>query len=704
MTEVFLFCFLCFSRYENVCRSLFEDHKLMFSFLLCANIMMKAGTVDASEFRFLVGGGTSQKKNPNPALGWLSNNAWSELLAMSEQPVFEGFETCFEENIDTFLNYYEAATPHLEKLPEPFETSLNQFQKLTVLRCLRPDKMVLALRDFIENNLGARFIDPPPFDLKSSFVSSNVNIPLIFVLSAGADPSLDIYNFAQEMGMGEKYNYISLGQGQGPIAVRFMKQAMQRGGWVLLQNCHLAASWLPTLEKLVEDIDPNDCDPTFRLWLTSMPTDKFPVAILQNGVKMTLEPPKGLRANLTRTFLSFTDAQLDDCKKPDQFKKLLYSLAFFHAVILDRRKFGPLGWNIPYQFTEPDLSVCITQLREFLNLFDDIPFKVIHFLTYDVHYGGRVTDDKDRRTMCNILDDFVNPNVMADDYSFSPSGDYKSLVPGNKQYYLDQIKEFAGVPNPEIFGLHPNADITCASDELARMFSTILMLLPRQAGGKGKSSEDVIGETARFIKDTLPAQFDSDAIAKKYPTMYEESMNTVLSQEAIRYNRLLGVMRSSLNNLLKALKGEVVMSSELEKCGTSIFVNQVPEMWQGVSYPSLMPLAQWVVDLKARCKFLTNWFNTGIPNVFWISGFFFPQAFLTGTLQNFARKFAYPIDTISFSFRVMEQKFEDVTARPDIGCYIRGLFLEGCRWDQAEYTLTDSRPRELFTSMPMVWN
>jgi dynein heavy chain len=179
-------------------------------------------------------------------------------------------------------------------------------------------------------------------------------------------------------------------------------------------------------------------------------------------------------------------------------------------------------------------------------------------------------------------------------------------------------------------------------------------------------------------------------------------MNTVLIQESIRYNRLLDVMRKSLASLLKALKGEVVMNNELEKMSTSIFNNQVPEMWSAVAYPSLMPLAAWVHDLRARCQFLIDWFQQGIPKVFWISGFFFPQAFLTGTLQNFARKFTFPIDTISFSFRVMDMQEEDVQERPEIGCYIRGLFLEGCRWDPIEKSLSDSKPRELFSQMPIV--
>ena len=69
------------------------------------------------------------------------------------------------------------------------------------------------------------------------------------------------------------------------------------------------------------------------------------------------------------------------------------------------------------------------------------------------------------------------------------------------------------------------------------------------------------------------------------------------------------------------------------------------------AYPSLKPLAAWVTDLVDRMKFIQDWIDSGIPSVFWISEFF-PQAFLTGTLQNFARKAVISIDTITFDFKV----------------------------------------------------
>ncbi|BBN11637.1 hypothetical protein Mp_5g13570 [Marchantia polymorpha subsp. ruderalis] len=627
--------YFTYSLYVNVCRSLFEKHKLMFSMMLCIKILQGKGEVDSLEWRFLLSGGISSVLTlKNPAPDWLTD------------------------------------------------------------------------KDFVTHHLGQRFIEPPAFDLATCFKDGTPNSPLIFVLSPGADPMADLLKLAEDHRFTKKFEKVSLGQGQGPKAEKLLAQGMERGMWVCLQNCHLSQSWMPALDRIVDNIDPEKVHKDFRLWLTSMPSPDFPVAILQNGVKMTLEPPKGLRSNMIRSYLRYTDKQLNDCAKPDEWKRLVFATCLFHAVIQERRKFGPLGWNIRYDFTDGDLSVCQVQIRMFLNDYEDIPFKVIRFLCGEINYGGRVTDDKDRRLMNTLLQTFVTAEVCTEKgYKFSESGVFCIPDASNCNAFLTYCREIPLAPKPEIFGLHENADITCDQNESNDLYGTVLTLQPREsASGTGMSREDIIEKKCKDMLAVVPPVYDVEVVLQKYPTMYNESMNTVLTQECIRYNGLLSVMKRSLQDALKALKGLVVMSPDLEMLCNSIFLNLVPEMWQGKAYPSLKPLSAWIDDLLERCKFISKWIAEGVPAVIWISGFFFPQAFLTGTLQNFARKHRMAIDTVSFDYQEMDtDSVKTLTRQPESGCYIRGLYLEGARWDSQAHLLTESRPKELFTDCPIIW-
>ena len=139
-----------------------------------------------------------------------------------------------------------------------------------------------------------------------------------------------------------------------------MSRAMKDGSWVILQNCHLCISWMPTLEKLVEETDARRVHKNYRLWCTTYPHPDFPSAILQNAVKMTIEPPAGLRANLLG---SYTNDPISDpdffcsVEREKEWRAFLFALCFFHALIQERREFGALGWNNPYEFNNSDLRI-----------------------------------------------------------------------------------------------------------------------------------------------------------------------------------------------------------------------------------------------------------------------------------------------------------------------------------------------------------
>lgn len=135
-------------------------------------------------------------------------------------------------------------------------------------------------------------------------------------------------------------------------------------------------------------------------------------------------------------------------------------MAFFHAIVQERRKFGPLGWNIRYEFNDSDLETSRTMLKIFLDEQEDIPWDALLYVTGHINYGGRVTDDWDRRCLISLLRQYSNNDILEDGYKFSESGIYFAPTNGPLDVYRNYIDTLPLIDNPEVFGLHENANIT----------------------------------------------------------------------------------------------------------------------------------------------------------------------------------------------------------------------------------------------------
>jgi dynein heavy chain, axonemal len=260
-------------------------------------------------------------------------------------------------------------------------------------------------------------------------------------------------------------------------------------------------------------------------------------------VKMTNEPPKGFKSNLLRSFGNLVkEEDYEGMSKPLQWKKLLTGLMFFHSNIQERRKFGPLGWNIRYAFDESDLETSIAVLRRFLQEQEVLPWDALNYVTGQINYGGRVTDDWDRRCLMSILSIYMVPEILTEEYKFSRSGNYYAPPAGKMSDTLQYFESLPLTDDPEVFGMHENANVTFNTNESLALMVALLGLQPRSSGGgTGKTSDDVVLELAQtFESDSPELLLEDDAGPTTFviqPNGLLTSLAICLAQEMVKFNK-----------------------------------------------------------------------------------------------------------------------------------------------------------------------
>ncbi|KAB0795300.1 hypothetical protein PPYR_12139 [Photinus pyralis] len=690
--------------YQNTCRTLFERHKLLFSFYMCIKILEAQGKIVPHEYNFLLKGGVvlDRENQPDNPCSWLNGEGWDNVTELDKLPGFHGVVGCFEQFTRDWRDWYIHTEPETLPLIDEWENICNEFQRMLFVRSVRQDRLSFCVMNFIINQLGPKFVEPPVLDVKAVFEESIPQTPLIFVLSPGVDPTGALISFADSLDMGDNFHTLSLGQGQAPIATRLITTGIKEGNWVFLANCHLSLSWMPKLDKIVETIQTAKVHPDFRLWLSSNPNPDFPLSILQAGIKMTTEPPKGIKANLKRMYQIITEDQFNLCQAREKYKKLLFGLCYFHAILLERKKFQQLGWNVIYSFNDADFEVSENLLSIYLDEYPITPWDALKYLIAGVNYGGHVTDDWDRRLLLTYIDQyFCEDSLSTPYYRLSSLATYFIPRDGSLQSYIDYINVLPNSDRPEAFGQHPNADITSLNSETRLMCETLMSLQIQASSSAAESKEEKVLQMAADVLLKIPSPIDYETTDKLIGAE-KSPLDVVLLQEIQRYNLLLVGIRLSLNELQKGIKGLVVMSSELEDIFVCIDEGRVPSPWLK-TYPSLKLLGSWTRDLVGRVEHFLQWAETIKPPLFfWLSAYTFPTGFLTACLQTAARGMEVPIDTLGWEFTVLTVEEHAIVEKPPLGVYVKGLYLEGAGWDKKNAILIEPLPMQLVCAMPLI--
>ncbi|KAI3386976.1 hypothetical protein SNEBB_002464 [Seison nebaliae] len=728
------------------CTGIFEKHKLLFSFQITVKLEMDKETISQEELDFFIKGNISLTKSERQKnFDWLPSDAWENCVALAAK-FPESFGTLLDDidkNEEVWKTWFNFDTPEKQPFPLQYD-ELELFQKLILIRCFRIDRVYRSINNFVTDMMGEAYVTPPVIQFEAIWEQSTAFSPIVFILSPGSDPTTDLLKFAERSNFGaSKVRLLAMGQGQETVALSLLQQSASRGYWLMLQNCHLLPKWLKRLEKDIEAL--SKPHPDFRLWLTTDPSPIFPIGILQRSVKVVTEPPNGLKLNLRNTYHRISANALYECSHPS-FPSLVYVLAFFHAVVIERRKYDKIGWNIGYDFNESDFRVCMQIINTYLtkaNLSKNpllMPWNSLKYLIGEVMYGGRAIDDFDRRILRTYMDEYMGDFIFDkfQPFHFYQNEEVSYVIPQpseefteeekkakaellaksqgkklknmedltalvSKELYLEYIETMPLVNTPEVFGLHANAEIGYYTKSAKDMWMQLLELQPQTSDSStSMSREDYIDSIAVDILKKVPKKYDLEKIRQKYKDKMTPT-TIVLFQELDRFNYLLSKMYKTLTTLRKALKGEVGMSSELDDLSKSLYNARLPNSWSRLTPITKKNLGKWIDFFQRRIAQYNEWINENEPKAIWLSGLHVPESYLTALVQATCRMHGWSLDKSTLYTEVTEMEDGDnVVERAIQGCYVQGLYLEGAAWDVKGQKLIRQQPKQLIQQLPVL--
>ena len=729
--------------YRYISRGLYERDKISFKLIVLFKILSVAGKLSPALINLFLRGGGALNINlvkPKP-FKWLTNESWLNCLQLGMDHLpFKTIPQDIESNESMFIPWYSDNEP--EKFPVPIvearitneEQVMQDFNRLLLVRCLRVDRAVLAVNEFIRKTefidlngsklpvMGPRFTDTANDTAESVLAEMDATTPVVYLLSAGADPTDVIEQLARRKR--KTVDCVSMGEGQDVVALRAINVATANGSWVMLQNCHLGLDFIDSLEDIIIKLraPESGCSPDFRLFITTEPHPKFSIGVLQMGTKVTNEPPKGLRAGLSRSYTVMVDQDRLERIETSTWRALLYTLCFMHSVVQERRKFGPLGWSVPYEFNDGDLNASIMFLEKHIES-GPLSWTTLQYMVGEVQYGGRITDNHDRRLFAAYTEVWLSQNTLASTFSFSPDlpinvspDNFKYLIPGFSETgdYVKYVNKFPDVDSPEVLGMHPNADLTFRFKEANLLMDTIIETQPKQtSGGGGKTREELVCDKCEELMQAVPQNYIEDEYEDRISSLggFGVPLNIFLYQEVQRLQAAIMKVRDTLAIVMQAIRGEVVVTAEIMDSINAIYDARVPKAWlyspAGDELSWLAPnLGIWYSGLITRDGQYRTWLANGRPNSFWMTGFFNPQGFLTAVQQEITRAHkneSWALDSVVMHADVTEiASVEQCRSVPREGVYVHGLFMDGASYSLSDGSVIESEPKKLFSAMPLL--
>jgi dynein heavy chain len=746
-------------------RGLYSAHKPLLSLLIALKVGLGEKTISPEEQRVLLRGGTqvddaAMLKRPNPAPEWLRDGVWRGCVAAQlalKGPLSKLAELLGSADVSrAFREFVDAETEEafdgaVAKMPTAFQ-SLRPFERFLLVRLLREDRMHAAAMDFVAVTLGEQYREVPPHDVDAIVDEVVGRMPVLFLLSSGSDPTAQLEAAAKARR--RQLFQVSLGSGQEAAAAALLDRAVNTGSWVVFQNCHLGVPFLRYLEDWATSVAPLSATAQeARVWITSEPTPDFPLTLLQMCLKLTNDPPVGMHAAASRAMSSAITRDCYEQFRRPEWRPCLAALVYFHACLLERRKYRPVGWSVPYAFDGGDLAASLAFLTSYFGRIGDdakrgdpVAWDGIRFMIADVQYGGRVTGARDRAILQALAENVFSPHVVEPKAQLL-RGCAKLTIPDTSAditvFRKSFVAQFSANEPPPSVGLGPFAQRALNASLSEDLLSTLLSIQPRSAarGTAGETPEQatarLVTETLKRIPDPLSKRDVAEVLAtrsantaskrkkRRGATGVDEDevdaaataataavapLDIFFSLEAERTAKLIGHARSLLHEVLDGLSGAVVMTPEASDAVQALIRGLVPPVLRQRSWEGTPTFAAWTAMLLRRHSVVAEFFSRaqlGAPGslpFYDLTTMYNPAGFVQSVRQHLCHSSdGWVLDRVEA--RIEATRFnhpQDIAEAPDAGLYMCGVRLEGAGYDVERARLRQAMPRETTVVLPVM--
>ncbi|OQR67050.1 cytoplasmic dynein 2 heavy chain 1-like [Tropilaelaps mercedesae] len=462
----------------------------------------------------------------------------------------------------------------------PAQLRLKPFAEVLLIKALRPDRLYCKMADFAASAIGVKDLSAGIRSLKRVFVElSSSTVPILISVPSGIDPSIEIAEAAESTVGNGKYNQISLGHEQTNEAIKTLKVCAVNGEWLCLTNLHLVTAWIPTLLKELATFEPH---PDFRLWLTTEPRESIPPRLLEMSLKIAYETPPGLKRNLQRIYDSWNQDSVY-CRGNVQASQCTFVLAWFHAIIQERRTYIPQGWSKEYEFSAGDLKAALHVIQQQFSS-GSIEWAYLQGLLEVAIYGGRIESSFDAQILAAYIQRLFNPFVITgNSRSKGVARNVGMPASATTKEHLKIIQSLPDEDRPVFFNLPANIQRTQQKVRANEIIARLKQVSIAKTEGK---VEKIVERWSRGIGPLLTfwKKLNEGLNIHQHKvddfTEGDSPLETFILSESNAAVRLVQFIHANLSEINKTIRGSMLVTNNSISIAEQLLKLETPLEWQ----------------------------------------------------------------------------------------------------------------------------